>query len=206
MRFGQHESLVYNRTRCSGYRFAISLEGGYNSVGKTWDHVRGVVFLGRILYGVRFTWRRGQGCSKHPMPIFLLLERTAAHGYVTWISHSSRKTGSTRCGYPNWCGCKAIGIASEQAGCFGNTAVSSIRAVMYMKTLFISIPSSLLLNAKDERLQIIHRYGACCTRVYAGCRPYRNPRTAERGIPCLGWSMQWKCIVTPGHCGVRVHQ
>ena len=52
-------------------------------------------------YGVRFTWRRGQGCSKHPMPIFLLLERTDAHGYVTWISHSSRKTGSTRCGYPN---------------------------------------------------------------------------------------------------------
>ena len=43
---------------------------------------------------------------------------------------------------------------------------------MYMKTLFISIPSSLLLNAKDERLQIIHRYGACCTRVCAGCRPY----------------------------------
>ena len=43
---------------------------------------------------------------------------------------------------------------------------------MYMKTLFISIPSSLLLNAKDERLQIIHRYGACCTRVCAVCRPY----------------------------------
>lgn len=78
------------------------------------------------------------------------------------------------------------GIASAQAGCFGNTAVSSIRAMMYIKILFISIPSSLLLNAKDERLQIIHRYGACCTRVYAGCRPYRNPRTAERGIPCLG--------------------
>lgn len=57
------------------------------------------------------------------------------------------------------------GSASAQAGCFGNTAVSSIRAMMYMKTLFISIPSSLLLNAKDERLQIIHRYGACCTRV-----------------------------------------
>ena len=25
--------------------------------------------------------------------------------------------------------------------------------------------AGLLLNAKDERLQIIHRYGACCTRV-----------------------------------------
>lgn len=52
--------------------------------------------------------------------------------------------------------------------------------MMYMKTLFIRIPSSLLLNAKDERLQIIHRYGACCTRVCAVCRPYRNRVTRVR--------------------------